>query len=148
MTFIERLEKYISRDLVGAGCWIWTGATNSKGYGYLRTGGRGMPMIPVHRATYELVRGPISEDFHIDHLCRNPRCCNPDHLEPVTRQENRLRARKAVPHCPSGHYYTQENTGIDGNKRYCRICHNAAYVRWYHERGGKKYRAELRAEGS
>jgi thiol-disulfide isomerase/thioredoxin len=28
---------------------------------------------------------------HIDHLCRNRACLNPDHLEPVTIRENLLR---------------------------------------------------------
>lgn len=29
----------------------------------------------------------------VDHLCFNPSCCNPDHLEAVTPQENKRRRR-------------------------------------------------------
>lgn len=29
--------------------------------------------------------------LELDHLCREPRCRRPDHLEPVTRSENELR---------------------------------------------------------
>lgn len=148
MTFADRLLSKIDVTSIGTGCWVWTGGTNAKGYGYIRTSGRGSPMETAHRATYEMMRGEVPDGLHLDHLCRNPRCCNPDHLEPVTRAENKLRARKAVPHCVRGHYFTPENTGFDGTKRYCRACHNTNYTRWYHERGGKEYRAELRAEGS
>ena len=43
--------------------------------------------------------GSIGDGLVIDHLCRNPRCVNPDHLEPVTTAVNTLRgnyARKAA----------------------------------------------------
>lgn len=42
----------------------------------------------AHRAMYEQVIGPIPEGMDLDHLCRQPRCINPDHLEPVTRAKN------------------------------------------------------------
>jgi hypothetical protein len=32
----------------------------------------------------------------LDHLCRNPACVNPDHLEPVTNAENSRRGAKPV----------------------------------------------------
>lgn len=34
----------------------------------------------------------------LDHLCRRPACCNPDHLEPVTHRTNMRRAyaREAI----------------------------------------------------
>lgn len=70
-----------------SGCWLWSGAHSKNGYGYCRH--------PVtrkvgnsHRIVYEMERGPIPEGLHLDHLCRNPACVNPDHLEPVTRSVN------------------------------------------------------------
>lgn len=35
----------------------------------------------------------IAPGMHIDHKCRNPRCVNPAHLEPVTPSENMRRGR-------------------------------------------------------
>lgn len=74
-------------------CWIWLGATNSRGYGY-RTGKALRPAL-THRYFYEWFKGPIPDGLTIDHLCRNKRCCNPAHMEPVTAEENTSRARCA-----------------------------------------------------
>jgi hypothetical protein len=42
----------------------------------------GRPEI-AHRAYYKKYRGPIPEGYELDHTCRNRRCVNPDHLDPV-----------------------------------------------------------------
>lgn len=72
------------------GCWLWDHHTSDKGYGQLRERSSGRT-IKAHRYFYELHRGPIPDGLHLDHLCRNPRCVNPDHLEPVTNGENQRR---------------------------------------------------------
>lgn len=67
------------------GCWIWTGRLNRNGYGRAAIAGR----EPVaHRAVYEALVGPIPSRRVLDHLCRNRRCVNPSHLEPVTVATN------------------------------------------------------------
>ncbi|WP_327421883.1 HNH endonuclease [Streptomyces sp. NBC_01230] len=76
-------------------CWVWTGATNDQGYGHLHIGGKGGSKLGAHRVSYELSVGPIPDGLEIDHLCRNTSCVNPQHLEPVTTQENNRRAREA-----------------------------------------------------
>lgn len=73
-----------------ADCWLWTGTKTDRGYG--RLGKR-----PAYRIAYELLVGPIPDGMHLDHICHNPSCVNPDHLRPTTpkqNQENHSGARK------------------------------------------------------
>lgn len=110
-------------------CWPWLASKREFGYGQFRLG---ETMALAHRVAYELLIGQIPDGLELDHLCRNPSCVNPAHLEPVTHRENCLRgtgssarnARKA--HCPRGHYYGGDNLYIhpDGGRR-CRNCTNA-----------------------
>lgn len=141
----DRLYEKVDFDQIGAGCWIWTGGTNGKGYGYIRESGSGSRMSPAYRVMYEMHIGPIPDDLCLDHLCCTPRCVNPSHLEPVTKGENSRRGKALIRYCAKGHEFTPENTGRDGSKRYCRECHKAHYRRWYAERGGREKRALERA---
>lgn len=113
-------------------CWPWTAATggSSGAYGVLafKVNGRTIHQY-AHRLAYELEIGPIAEGLEIDHLCRNPICVNPAHLEPVTHRENVLRgeatsaqnARKT--HCIHGHLLSGANVAITKlGHRYCRAC--------------------------
>lgn len=107
-------------------CWEWTATRSTEGYGVFTEGRK---QFRAHRRSYELLMGPIPDGLHLDHLCRNRGCVNPDHLEPVTSKVNALRgfspmavtARRT--HCANGHEYTPENTRVcpDGG-RDCREC--------------------------
>lgn len=131
------------------GCWLWTASIKAEGYGQVRRpdGRTGY----AHRVVYELLVGPIPEGLELDHLCRVRACVNPEHLEPVTHEEN---VRRATPwikannfqstktHCPRGHEYTPENTYLKRSKdgivrRICRSCDLTAQA---------LYRARKRAE--
>jgi hypothetical protein len=70
-------------------CWLWQGSTTAQ-YGYGRMHVKGLP-VPAHRIAYELLIAEIPPGLHIDHLCLNPRCVNPWHMEPVTNAENARR---------------------------------------------------------
>ncbi len=127
MSAAERILRAVHLDEV-TGCWVWTRYLDASGYGRLRVDGR---KTLAHRAAFELLRGPIPEGLQIDHLCRRRACVNPDHLEPVSLQENVARglsgaAQAARTECPQGHPYTPENTiQHSSGFRRCRICHNA-----------------------
>ena len=108
------------------GCWLWTASTRRGGYGGFWSGGK---TVRAHRYAYERWVGPIPDGLELDHLCRNPTCVNPDHLEPVTHRENTLRgetiaaANAAKTHCPQGHPYDERNTYVYPNgRRNCRTC--------------------------
>lgn len=133
---VERVYRRI--EVHPLGCWNWTGAVNHGGYGIIQLG-RGSGTDRTHRVVYEAEVGPIPDEYTIDHLCQNPACCNPTHLEPVTRAENARRQNAAGrgngnrdrTHCQRGHPFDEANTYIrpDGN-RTCRACRNAAHYRW------------------
>jgi hypothetical protein len=124
-TFEERFWSYV-RPAEALECWEWTGARNQFGYGQI---GRGRDnLLVAHRASWEMLRGEIPDGLQLDHLCRNPPCVNPWHLDPVTQRVNLLRgetltARNAAKtECPSGHPYTPGNIYWDQGHRTCRTC--------------------------
>ena len=83
----------------GPGCWQWAGKPNHWGY---PTAGRGAGGTSsnnkrAHRLAYEELVGPIPDGMELDHLCRNKMCVSPDHLEPVTREENLARRGRIGP---------------------------------------------------
>lgn len=110
-------------------CWVWTGAKLSFGYGHLLWRGR---YRVAHHVAYELLIGPVPDGLVTDHLCRNPACVNPEHLEPVIQRVNVIdrgsgpfaqRARQT--HCKRGHEFSEANTYIHKSRgvRICRTCH-------------------------
>lgn len=120
------------------GCWLWVGSRDRKGYGRFNVGGA--PQL-AHRFSYELAKGPIPDSLTLDHLCMNSSCVNPDHLEPVTNEENLRRWRATITHCPKGHPYDEINTYVWRGNRRCRVCIKAHQKRMRAqriERGGAR----------
>lgn len=112
-----------------SGCWVWTGSVDKGGYG--RTVASPSSTL-VHRLFYSVLVGELVKGMHIDHLCRNKRCCNPRHLEQVTSKENDRRKIEAIggkyrvidgKHlCRRGHEFTEENTRMERAGRRCLAC--------------------------
>ena len=131
----SRLLKRIIVDPLS--CWVWQGCLN-QGYGWTNWNKR---YDRVHRIFYTVLVGPIPEDKEIHHLCKNRACCNPRHLEVVTRRTHRqLHPVKNPPtHCKHGHPFNGNNLVVritpthPTGQRQCRICLNEA-MRRYHKK--------------
>ena len=127
-------EKFWARIVaMPSGCWEWQGPLNKAGYAQIASG------VFLHRWAYTHFIGPIPSRATLDHLCRNRRCGNPTHLEPVTQRENILRgvgpsavnAHKT--HCINGHALTDENIWIRyqrGRVHPIRVCRECGRTRW------------------
>ncbi len=167
-------ERFMSHVEVSAnGCWLWTGAVCSDGYGNFRI--TTDKTIGSHRFSYEFHRGPIPNELEVDHECHTPsncdggdlcihrRCVNPDHLTLTTHAKNCSterslvgRDQRARTHCPQGHEYTPENTGPARNRatgrifRSCRECDRLRAHRQKDQRNAyrrKRYAKKLAERG-
>jgi hypothetical protein len=131
-TRVARVTNRVTRD--GSGCWVVSGSVASNGYPHV---GFDWEKQSTHRVMFEEWYGPIPDGLEIDHICRNKRCCNPEHLEPVPPAENFLRGEHPTAvavrtgRCYRGHELTEENTVWYRNgKRTCRQCRDDRMARY------------------
>lgn len=134
-------SRFESKIEIKDGHWMWRGTINkSGGYGAFWIRGKS---FPAHRVAYTLKHRFIPEGMVLDHVCRVPNCVNPDHLEPVTQQENMWRgvsiqAKNHVKtHCKRGHFLGGANlySYKDAKGRPVRACNACMMIRQQ-----KKYR--------
>lgn len=91
------------------GCYISTYSVASHGYaqvGWKVDGSTKNDGTTAHRAAWTHVHGQIPERMDIDHICRNHRCVNVDHLRLLSPEENRRRCKADFPigeNCRRGH---------------------------------------------
>lgn len=135
----EQEERFWSKVEVHqpAGCWEWSAEIDRWGYGRFS-------MLKkhwlAHRVAFSILIGQIPEGLQLDHLCRNRRCVNPDHLQTVTARENLARSQAPAHRvrrsgvCQKGHSdFTVTNKG----RWVCRVCSAA---------NQQRYREKKRAE--
>lgn len=103
--FWEKVDN-ASRD----GCWRWTSAIGSRGYGVFWVGGRKRSAF-AHRTAYEMTHGPIPEGMVVMHSCDNPWCVNPAHLSVGSKKDNSQDALR------KGRYRVGESNGGGGKLR-------------------------------
>ncbi len=133
-------ERFWSKVLKTDTCWLWQ-ASRQNGkypYGQFREGGQGGGRyLLAHRWAYERLVGPIPNGLEIDHVCRNPPCVRPTHLEAVTRSVNVRRGligTRVQLLCKRGHLLSEPRSTRDGSKRVCRTCHNERHKRYRRQR--------------
>lgn len=92
----ERLAAKVIPGGSDGTCLEFTGCVVRKGYGQMKVAGK--PQY-THRVAYALRHGSVPAAMTIDHVCRNTVCCNPDHLQLMTNEENveqQLLAKRAA----------------------------------------------------
>lgn len=133
---MDELPAYL-RDKIKVnknGCWEWKAALDRNGYGRVHIAGTANKAGFSHRIVYQLFYGTLP--LELDHLCRNPCCCNPKHLESVTHKVNVRRGLAAQAtrtyyanhlYCPKAHPLFGENLYAHTNRfgyvnKQCRTC--------------------------
>jgi hypothetical protein len=94
---------------------------------------------------YEDKYGPVPEGLVLDHKCRVRICCNPEHLEAITNEENVRRglAGHNPPHrehCRKGHLRTAENAyWVTKNGKQYRLCKDCHRERWQRKKADPEF---------
>jgi hypothetical protein len=145
-TITPPIERFLPKiEIKESGCWEWARCLNYYGYGVFQDGNR---LVFAHRFSYEWFNQCVLPKYvhgglQLDHLCRNRKCVNPDHLELVTGSVNIKRGlspeisrqrQLAKTHCPHGHPYSKENTYQYAGKRNCRTCHRIKGLKYYYRK--------------
>jgi hypothetical protein len=136
-TDVARFEKKIEH-LPWCGCWLWTAAVDDHHRVHYGMFGIGRKVYKAHRLAWWIYRGEIPTGLHIDHKCNVSLCVNPEHLEPVTQEENNRRqfirtghGNSKKTHCPRDHEYSASNTYINNKgARVCNMCMRLHRATW------------------
>ena len=152
MTNRNSLQRFWDKVVKTESCWLWTGSSDSCGYGQAVYNGIA---VRAHRLSYTLAFP--QEDIQgmvVRHSCHEPSCVNPSHLTPGTQSQNmmdssragRLRGQVGVTNsyeewlaghpkrstsdlCRRGHEFSVENTRVkpvgDRLARLCRTCQSS-----------------------
>ena len=133
----ERILRRV--EVTPEGCWLFTGAVTSGGYGSIGAGRRGKS-VTTHLVAVLASGRAVPDGMTVDHLCHDSlvcrlatacphrRCVRPEHLAIVSNGANIARRWEAGL-CDKGHPLTQRK-----RQRYCRTCHLAYMREWHAQR--------------
>lgn len=144
---LSELQLELSRRLMSrvhapdgpTGCWLWTGAIMSEGYGSIGDGDGAIEL--THRLAWKLWIGELG-DLTVDHRCQQKLCFNPAHLVAVSREVNAARGEGFSPlYCLEGHpiFGALGQWRWKREKRRCMVCHKRREREAY-ARGGRRKR--------
>ena len=132
---IEQILEHLNANTMkmSNGCWAYTGKPHNK-YGHCKIRFNNHEVF-IHRLSAHLHWGfDLDSPMLILHkpLCMFPNCWNPEHLYEGTHKDNAqdsiimgtFHYTEVTTHCPQGHEYTPENTGVNSGsgKKYCKEC--------------------------
>lgn len=119
----ERLIEYT--ELVDDECLVSQYSTTKAGYSQIGWNENGTRFVMLgHRVAWIIAYGPIPEGATVDHVCRNRRCVNVQHLRLLSNFENGRRNQRGdwpLGQCRNGHsneFLTKRPDGRLG----CSIC--------------------------
>lgn len=107
--FWDKVEKTNS-------CWFWKGKIDD-GYGRFYISGN---FYGVHQLSLRVLKNEhLQSDFVVDHMCGKRSCCNPEHLQQITRSQNTLKRvkKKDTSICVNGHPLTGEDALVHISER-------------------------------
>ena len=96
LTTVERWERFWSKIEKTPTCWLWTGSTNSNGYGSMlfyghTCGAHRLMLVWMGQLKHPIHNGDRANNMVL-HSCDNPRCVNPEHLTVGTNTQNQREA--------------------------------------------------------